>query len=146
MSAIPPIAANGRGTQCLRNGITPDHSYSVTRKTNAMTKKRESLMYLTPRHLDSVQSMAMGKSTIAELQESLTKNFNRYFPQLRKRKRDRVPSDALREEIMVRQILNRVQECRDDPDRMERRRTELARDVAMIRAYEAKQSNPVGRM
>jgi hypothetical protein len=111
-----------------------------------MTKKRESLMHLTPRHLDSVQSMAMGKSTIAELQESLTKNFNRYFPQLRKRKRDRVPSDALREDIMVRQILLRVQAYRDDPDLMARLKAELARDVAMILAYEAKQSNPVGRM
>src|SRR6266852_1202765 len=52
---------------------------SLTRKTNGMTK-RESLMHLTPRHLDSVRSMAMGKSTIPELQESLTQNFDRYFP------------------------------------------------------------------
>jgi hypothetical protein len=59
-----------------------------------------------------------------------------------------VPSDLLRQEIMVRQILNRVQECRADTDRMERLRTELARDVAMILAYEqaSNQSNPVGRI
>jgi hypothetical protein len=112
------------------------------------TAKRGSLMQLRWRHLDSVQSMAMGESSIVELQERLTQNFDRFFGPLRKRKMDRVPSDALREEIMVRQILNRVQECRDDADRMERLRTELARNVAMIRAYEqaSNQSNPVGRM
>jgi hypothetical protein len=120
----------------------------MTRKTNTMTKKRESLMHLTPRHLDSISSMAIGKSTIQELQEVLTKNFDWFFPPLRRRKRDRVPSDLLRQEIMVRQILNRVQECRADTDRMTRLRTELARDVAMILAYEqaSNKSNPVGRM
>ncbi len=107
---------------------------SLTRKTNAMTK-RESLMHLTPRHLDSVRSMAMGKSTIPELQKNLTESFDRYFPPLRKLKRDRVPSDALREDIMVRQILNRVQEYRDNPD--PHIEAQHARDVALIQAAAA---------
>src|ERR1700730_13058353 len=106
--------------------------------------KRTSLMQLRWRHLDSITSMAMGDSSIAELQDVLTSNFDHFFGPLRKRKRDRVPSDKLREEIMVWQILHRVQECRADTDRMERLHAELARDVAMILAYEANQSNPVG--
>jgi hypothetical protein len=103
--------------------------------------KKHSLFELRWRHLDSITSMAMGDSSIPELLECLSQNFDHFFGPLRKRKKDRVPSDKLREEIMVRQILRRVQECRDDPDRMERRRTELARDVAMIRAYEADQAS-----
>ncbi len=109
---------------------------SLTRKTNGMTK-RESLMHLTPRHLDSVRSMAMGKSTIPELQESLTQNFDRYFPPLRKRKRDRVPSNGLRQEIMVWQILNRVQDHRDNPDPCIE--AQHAADVAAIQAAAANQ-------
>ena len=100
-----------------------------------MTKKRESLMYLTPRHLDSITSMAMGESTIPELLD-LTENFDHFFGPLRKRKRDRVPADDLREEIMVRQILSRVQDVRDDPDLMARLKAALARDVAIVRAAE----------
>jgi hypothetical protein len=103
--------------------------------------KRESLMHLTPRHLESVRSMAMGKSTIAELQEHLTQNFDRFFGPLRKRKRDRVPSDSLRQEIMVWQILSRVQESRDDPELMAACKAQLARDVALIQAAALAEAN-----
>ncbi len=98
------------------------------------TAKRESLMELRWRHLQSVTAMAMSDATIPELQATLTQNFNWFFGPIRKRKRDRVPSDSLREDIMVWQILNRVQECRDDPDLMASLRARVARDVATIQA------------
>jgi hypothetical protein len=100
------------------------------------TAKRESLMQLRWRHLDHVQTMAVSDATIPELQAHLTQNFDWFFGPIRKRKRDRVPSDATREMIMVWQILNRVQERRNDVEGMAAYRAQAAADVALILAYE----------
>ena len=80
------------------------------------TAKRESLCQLRWRHLDSVDSLARGNSTRAELRETLCNNFEHFFGRLRRRRRDEVPSDKLRQNFMVFAIL----------DLVEARRAELA--------------------
>jgi hypothetical protein len=76
------------------------------------TAKRESLMELRWRHLDHVDSMARGNSSPAELRKTLRKNFEHFFGRLRKRRRDEVPSDELRKDWMVLQIVDLVEERR----------------------------------
>jgi len=76
------------------------------------TAKRDSLMELRWRHLDQVDSMARGDSSLDELYATLLKNFEHFYGPLRKRKRDEVPSDATRRAIMIMQIVNLVEERR----------------------------------
>ena len=71
-------------------------------------------MQLRWRHLDHVTSMARGNQSRAELREILCKNFEYFFRgPLRKRRRDEVPSDELRKNIMVFQILDQVDAHRE---------------------------------
>ena len=72
------------------------------------TAKRESLMELRWRHLDHVDSMARGNLTRAALRNTLRKNYEHFFGRLRKRRRDEVPSDELRKDWMVLQIVDLV--------------------------------------
>jgi hypothetical protein len=78
------------------------------------TAKRESLMELRWRHLDHVDSMARGNSSLADLRQTLRKNYEHFFGRLRKRRRDEVPSDALRKDWMVLQIVDLVEQRRAD--------------------------------
>jgi hypothetical protein len=57
------------GTRLKENNMTD----LLSTKIPPRNAKRESLMQLRTFHLDSIRSMAMGKSTIPELQECLTK-------------------------------------------------------------------------
>src|SRR5882672_6691066 len=82
------------------------------------TAKRDSLCELRWRHLDQVDSMARGNETLDELYAVLLKNFEHFYGRLRKRRRDEVPSDALRREIMVMNIINLVEERRAEIEAM----------------------------
>ena len=75
------------------------------------TKKRESLMQLRPRMLDHIDSMARSDRTIADLRMVLCKNYVHFFGRLRPKNKT-VPSDELRREIMVAQLLDLVQDRR----------------------------------
>jgi hypothetical protein len=70
------------------------------------------MMELRWRHLDHVESMARGNSTRAELRETLCNSFEHFFGRLRRRRRDEVPSDKLRQNFMVFAILDLVDERR----------------------------------
>jgi hypothetical protein len=69
-------------------------------------------MQLRPRNLDHVDSMARSDRSIADLRMVLCKNYVHFFGRLRPKART-VPSDELRQEIMVAQLLDLVQDRRD---------------------------------
>jgi hypothetical protein len=56
--------------------------------------------------------MARRNSTRAELRETLCNSFEHFFGRLRRRRRDEVPSDKLRQNFMVFAILDLVDERR----------------------------------
>jgi hypothetical protein len=75
---------------------------------------RESLMELRWRHLDHVDDMARSGQSIDELHEKLLSGFEHFYPRLRSRCRDGVPSDETRRRIQVIQILKLVEERREE--------------------------------
>ena len=75
--------------------------------------KRTSLMQLREQHLDSVDSMARSNATPAELRADLCKNYHRYFGWLRPKSKT-VPSDTLRQNWMVFEIVDLVMARRDE--------------------------------
>jgi hypothetical protein len=52
--------------------------------------------------------MARSNETRSELYEKLLGNYDYFFGRLRRRRRDEVPSDHFRKQIIVTQILNQV--------------------------------------
>jgi hypothetical protein len=72
------------------------------------TAKRESLCQLRWIHLQSVSTMARSNDNRADLFRVLRKNYEHFFGRLRKRRQDEVPSDELRKDFIVHNILNQV--------------------------------------
>lgn len=76
--------------------------------------KRDSLMELRWRHLDHVDHMARSGEPLDKIQADLSAPWfsERFFGPLRSRRRDRVPSDAVRRLIMSWQLVDLVEERR----------------------------------
>ena len=70
-------------------------------------------MQLRPRHLDHIDNMARSDETIADLRDKLANNYVYFYGRLRPKYRS-VPSDALRQNIIVHQILVLVEQRRDE--------------------------------
>jgi hypothetical protein len=74
----------------------------------AKTAKRQSLCELRWRHLQSVSTMARSNDSRADLFKVLRGNYEHFFGRLRRRRRDEVPSDELRKDFIVHNILDQV--------------------------------------
>jgi hypothetical protein len=79
-------------------------------------RKRQSLMHLRPRHLVMVEEHGFEEHGYNrdDLREYFLANWNRLFGTLRKSKALAVPSDTLRKEIMVHQLLDLIEMRRDE--------------------------------
>ncbi len=75
--------------------------------------KRSSLMELTKRHVEHVDSMARSEETLDALHLKLCKNYDYFFGPLRP-KRSSVPSDKLRQSLIVSRILRLVEARRHE--------------------------------
>jgi|SRR5882724_9683947 len=76
--------------------------------------KRDSLCELRWRHLDQVDSAARSNESVDDIVRSLRAGFEHFFPPIRKRKRDWVPSDELRKDIMVHNLGRLIAERREE--------------------------------
>jgi hypothetical protein len=70
-------------------------------------------MTLRPRHFAHVDSMARSSETIPDLIDKLTKGYRHFFGKLRIDSRS-VPSDELRQMLIVLKIMALVQHRRDE--------------------------------
>jgi hypothetical protein len=77
--------------------------------------RRASLMQLRPRHLEKVDRIAKRPHfDRADMHDFLLENYDRLFGVLRRTKREAVPSDKLRQSLMISALLDRVQMRRDE--------------------------------
>jgi hypothetical protein len=70
--------------------------------------RRTTLCQIRRRHLDHIDSMARSDETLNDLYAKLLGNYEHFYGRLRRRRRDEVPSDHFRKQIIVRIILDQV--------------------------------------
>jgi len=75
--------------------------------------RQESLMTLRARHFDLVEGLALSEESPEWLADQLTRHYDRYFGKLRCNS-PRVPSDAIREQIIVWNLMARVETRRHE--------------------------------
>ena len=91
------------------------HTFNFGRRTH--------FMELRPRHLLMVEEYGFGPDyDRAELRTYFLANWNRLFGTIRKSKAHEVPSDQLRKELMVEQVLELI----DETGRVRRRAIEIS--------------------